>query len=450
MSERRAVVWSEGLLLTPQHLQQSDRAFHHLVAQRLRMAQPFDSGLSRLVLDADAVRNGRIVLSAAAGVLPDGTPFALPDDDPLPPERAIEGHFDARQDSIIVRLGLPSDSASRGLLGEAPAPGAPGARYAADTSELPDANTGQGARPVEVQRRHFRILFPDDAIGEHDSLPVAEVVRTAEGGYALRDSFVPPSLAIGASDALMRQLRTVLEMLIGKSSTLSDMRRQRGGAADFASSDAANFWMLHSVNAFIPALSHALAHRRAHPEAVYLTLVSLAGELCTLSVDQHPRDLPTYDHNDPRATFTAVQESLSRLLETVVPTRATRIDLEAKGGGMYVGRLPDPRLVEPGCVLYLGVRADLEEQRLASEMPGKLKVASLDKIDFLIANALRGVPLVYQRIPPASLPVKSSYLYFQLEAIGDAWETVRAAKNVAVYVPPDVPNPALELLGLRD
>ena len=113
-------------------------------------------------------------------------------------------------------------------------------------------------------------------------------------------------------------------------------------------------------------------------------------------------------------------------------------------------RLPDPRLVEPGCALYLGVKADLEEQRLASEMPGKVKVASLDKIDFLIANALRGVPLVYQRIPPASLPVKSSYLYFQLEAVGDAWETVRAAKNVAVYVPPDVPNPALELLGLRD
>ena len=68
----------------------------------------------------------------------------------------------------------------------------------------------------------------------------------------------------------------------------------------------------------------------------------------------------------------------------------------------------------------------------------KVKIASLDKIDFLIANALRGVPLLYQRVAPPSLPVKGSYLYFQLDPNGDAWETVRAAKNVALYVPPDI------------
>jgi type VI secretion system protein ImpJ len=442
-------VWSEGLLLTPQHFQQADRSFRHLLAQRFRAASNFDWGLTRLVIDGDAVRNGRIVVTQAAGVLPDGTPFSLPDDDPLPPERAIDGHFDARQDMITVRLGLPSESASRALLGDAPAPGGAGARYVADTAELPDANTGQNARPLEVQRRHFRVLFPDESVGEHDSLPIAEVTRTSEGGYALRDTFIPPSLALGASDALVRLLQNVREMLIGKSTNLGDMRRQRGGAADFASSDAVNFWMLHSVNAFVPALSHALSHRRAHPEEVYLILVSLAGELCTLSADQHPRDLPVYQHDDLAATFSALQAIIPKLL-VIESMRASRIELQHKGAGMYVGHLNDPRLVEPGMGLYLGVRADLEEQRMAVDLPGKVKIASIDKIDFLIANALRGVPLRYQRVAPASLPIKGSYLYFQLDPVGDAWETVRAAKNIAVYVPPDVPSPSVELLGLKE
>jgi predicted component of type VI protein secretion system len=57
---------------------------------------------------------------------------------------------------------------------------------------------------------------------------------------------------------------------------------------------------------------------------------------------------------------------------------------------------------------------------------------------------------VYQRVPPPSLPIKSSYLYFQLDPNGEAWETVKSAKNVAVYVAPDVVNPSLELLGLRE
>ena len=75
MSERRPVVWSEGLLLTPQHFQQADRAMRHLVAQRFRMAHSFDWGLAHLSIDAEAIRNGRVVLTGASGVLPDGTPF---------------------------------------------------------------------------------------------------------------------------------------------------------------------------------------------------------------------------------------------------------------------------------------------------------------------------------------------------------------------------------------
>jgi len=450
VSEHRPVVWSEGLLLSPQHFQQWDRAVQHFVAQRFRAAHSFDWGLTRLELDREALKNGRVSLTAAAGVLPDGTPFALPDDDPLPPQRSIEGHFEAKQDAITLFLGLPSAAASRAQLGESPAGGAAGARYAADTAELPDDNTAQNARPLEVQRRHFQVLFPDDAIGEHDHLPVAEIVRASEGSYALRDVYVPPCLSIGASESLGRMLRVIHEMLIAKSTVLGDQRRQRGGIADFSAQDTANAMLLYTVNARIPALSHALAHRDAHPEGVYLELMEMAGQLSAFSDKMHPRDLPVYDHRGLTQTFARLEAMLRDLLEIQPVDKATRIVLEPKGAGMHVGRISDERLLGPGAGIYLGVRADVEEQRLAAELPGKIKIASLDKIDFLIANALRGVPLLYQRVPPPSLPVKGSFLYFQLDPNGDAWETVRAAKNVAIYVPPDIPGVSLEMLGLRE
>jgi type VI secretion system protein ImpJ len=449
VSERRPVVWSEGLLLTPQHLQQNDRALRHLVAQRFRMAQGFDWGLTRLAIDADAVRNGRVALTAAAGVLPDGTPFALPDDDPLPAQRAIEGHFDTGADALPVYLGVPAASASRPQLGAAPAPGAPGPRYDADTAELPDDTTAQSARPVEVQRRHFRLLFPDDALGEHDHVPVAEVVRTPEGGHALRDAYVPPCLTLGASEALLRQVGVVRELLVAKSTFLGDQRRQRGGVADFAAQDTANAMLLYTVDARIPALSHALLHRAAHPEDVYLELMELAGQLCAFTDKLHPRDLPAYDHRALTATFAKVEAVLRDLLDIQPVDKAMRIPLEDMGDRRWVGRITDERMLAPDTGLFLGVRADVEEQRLAASVPAKIKIASLDMIDVLIANALPGVPLIYQRVPPQSLPIKGSFLYFQLDPRGDAWDTVRNARSIAVYVPPDVPGVQLEMLGLR-
>lgn len=450
MSERRPVVWSEGLLLTPQHFQQNDRALRHLVAQRFRMARGFDWGLAALNIDAEAVKNGRVVIGAASGVLPDGTPFALPDDDPVPPQRSVEGRFQAKDDALTLYLGITAPGAARPQLGEGVAAGAAGPRFAAEAFEVADDNTAQNARPVDVQRRHFQILFPDDAIGDHDALPFAEVTRTSEGGFALRDAYVPPCIAIGASEALMRQLRSIHEMLIGRSSTLGDQRRQRGGIADFSAQDTANAMLLYTVNGRIPALSHALLHRSAHPEDVYLELAALAGELCAFSDKAHPRDLPAYDHRNLSVTFARMGDVLRDLLDIQPVDKASRIVLESKGAGMWTGRIVDDRLVGTGYGLFLGVRADQEEQRLAAELPAKVKIASLDKIDFLIANALRGVPLIWQRVPPASLPIKNSYLYFQLDPQGDAWETVRAAKNVAIYVPPDVPNVSLEMLGLKD
>ena len=450
MSERRPVVWSEGLLLTPQHFQQNDRAMRHLLAQRMRMAHGFDWGLSRIALDAEAVRNGRIVLTTAEGVLPDGTPFALPNDDPLPPPRALEGHFPSQLDALPIHLGVPGASGSRAQLGSPAAPGAAGPRFAADTAELPDDNTGQNGRPLEVQRRHFQVLFPDDALGEYDALPIAEVVRTADGGYALRGECIPPCLCIGASEHLMRLVNSVYDVLVQRSSSLGDQRRQRGTIADFGSQDTANAMLLFTVNARIPLLAHAMLHRGMHPEDLYVELMELAGELCTFSNDVHPRDLPRYDHRALTQTFQATEEIVRKLVEPSIVDRSTRVPLEHKGAGLWTGRIADERLVGPGTVLYLGVRADVEEQKLAVEAPIKVKIASLDKIDFIIANALRGVPLTYQRVPPPTLPIKSSFLYFQLDPKGDAWETVRAAKTIGVYLPPDITNASLELLGLRD
>ena len=80
MGWENRVVWSEGLFLQPQHLQQQDRYLERLVRASTGGMRPFAWGLTQLEVDADLLSLGKFALRTVAGILPDGTPFLVPGD----------------------------------------------------------------------------------------------------------------------------------------------------------------------------------------------------------------------------------------------------------------------------------------------------------------------------------------------------------------------------------
>ena len=84
MSAHNKVVWSEGLFLQPQHFQQQDRYFERFIEARCQALIPHSWGFTEIEFERDLLSIGKLALRRAAGVFPDGTPFRMPDDDPLP------------------------------------------------------------------------------------------------------------------------------------------------------------------------------------------------------------------------------------------------------------------------------------------------------------------------------------------------------------------------------
>src|SRR5262245_43452149 len=84
MSWHSKVLWSEGLFLRPHHFQQGDRYVEHLVDGRTRHVTPYPWGFSHLEIDLDLSQQSKFSVRRAAGVMPDGTPFDIPGDSPLP------------------------------------------------------------------------------------------------------------------------------------------------------------------------------------------------------------------------------------------------------------------------------------------------------------------------------------------------------------------------------
>src|SRR5690554_8121348 len=72
------VIWSEGLFLRPQHLQQQDRYFDYQIRRRIQLLEPYGWGFQVLELDENLLQLGKVALTRAAGSLSDGTMVRLP------------------------------------------------------------------------------------------------------------------------------------------------------------------------------------------------------------------------------------------------------------------------------------------------------------------------------------------------------------------------------------
>ena len=110
MRAAHKVVWTEGLLMAPQHMQQQDLYYEALLCDRLDAVDPFNWGVLRIELDKKALSSNQVQLATFKGVLPDGVVLALDGKHAeLPPSRMIGDHFPHTQQSLDVYLGLPDE-----------------------------------------------------------------------------------------------------------------------------------------------------------------------------------------------------------------------------------------------------------------------------------------------------------------------------------------------------
>jgi type VI secretion system protein ImpJ len=452
MRRRHRVVWTKGMFLTPQQFQTQDQFFEDSIQFRWAASQFANWGVTELDIDSEALGNSLFRLAKCAGIMPDGEPFDMPDTDDLPPSRSLAEHFPPARDSVDVYLGIPEirprarNVTIPGTSGSE-APGAlPSTRYLAETRAFTDENSGADEKPVQVARRLFRILFEDEYRDGFSTLRIAQVTRNAAGIPILHPRFVAPCLNLGSSSYLNMMLRRQIEILAAKSATLSGPRRQRGKiTAEFSPSETANFWLLHTVNSYLPELKHIWKVRKGHPEAAYLAMLRLAGALSTFSLEARPENLPDYDHNDLGRCFTLLDQNIRDLMETVIPSKFVSVPLQVRDRFIWSGAVTEDQYFRES-QFYLAVSAKMGLDDVIRKVPQLVKISSTDDIQHLIRNALPGLPLRHVPVPPPAIPIKLDNQYFALNQGGELWNAMMLSRQVAVHVPGEIVEPKMELL----
>lgn len=442
MKNLSRVVWSEGMYLGPHHFQLQNRYFEDAI-QFVTSQLWFESwGLAGAALDEEALRNGTLVLLHARGIFPDGLTFHMPECDPLPEARRVKDEFPPARDSALVMLAIPPLRVD----GANCTSDASDTRYREETRMLRDETSGRDEQPVRLGRKNIRLLLDFEPAGDAVTLPVARVMRDGAGGFQVDSTYIPPCIDIVASERLREITKRLLGILEDKSNTLSAAKSQSGRSwADYATTDIARFWMLHSIHAAIPPVQHLLATRRGHPEELYRELARLAGALCTFAMEAHPEEVPRYDHRNLDECFGDLDKMIRRLLETILPTNCISIPLNKVKDYFWGAEIKDQRVLDRSRWVF-AIESKAGEAEVIRRTPALVKICSVRFVEELVKRALPGLSLTHMQIPPSAIAVRADTQYFGVSRGGPCWDSIVQTRQVGLYVPGDLPEPRIELL----
>ncbi|HEX5462147.1 MAG TPA: type VI secretion system baseplate subunit TssK [Steroidobacteraceae bacterium] len=443
MSEKNRIVWSEGLFLRPQHFQQQERYLEDYVQGRVGTLRPDAWGLVELEIERDLLAIGKLALRRARGVFPDGTPFAMPDSDPLPPPLEVGTQLRDQ----VVHLAIPLTRAGATLAAR-PNGSADVTRYRSLDHQVRDVMSDVASVvDLEVAALNARLMPQSEPAEDFAQIPVAHVVECrADKQVVLDDRFIPTVLACTVAPRLATFLAELQGLLHQRGEALAAraVASGRGGAAEIA-----DFLMLQTINRYEPVVTHLAATSRCHPEDLYRLGLEIAGDLATLTASaRRPAQFPGYRHDALRASFEPLMQALRGSLSVVLEQNAIPIPLAQKKFGISVGAVPDRTLFD-SAVFVLAARADMQTEEFRRRFPQQLKIGPVEKIRDLVNLQLPGIGIQAMPVAPRQIPYHAGFAYFELDRQGELWRALKTSGGIAIHQSGEFPGLAVEFWAIR-
>ncbi|MBN9454863.1 MAG: type VI secretion system baseplate subunit TssK [Bosea sp.] len=442
MSWYSKVVWSEGLFLRPHHFQQNDRYLENLLESRVRTISPYPWGFSVLEIDRDLAQQSRIGLRRAAGVMPDGTPFALPDNSPLP--AAIEVPENAA--GQIVWLSLPLAAANTREVEDTLNGSA--SRYVPANEMLIDSTASlRTEEEIDVAHPRLTLELRKTSKAGYVGLALGRILEVRDRAILFDEKFAPPVLVCSAYPVIEGWLDRVIGWIDNK---LEELARYAADPTAGGGLQSADYFVLQLLNRNIPVLKHMRRSRFIHPERLFSTFLALAGELATFTTaERRARDYPPYDHDDLENCFAPVVRDIQDFLSANLGRRAIRLEIVERAQNAFMSTIRDRSLVR-NATLVLEVAARRPLTEIQAQFPQLFKIGPNTKMNEIVHAHLPGINLVHLPTPPPQIRALTDHVYFYLDRTSPLWPEFSTASSIGMHFSGDWPDLELELWAVLE
>ncbi len=402
------VIWQEGMLLRPQHLQHNDRYYHQQL-NRSRLLGSDAWGFLSLEVDVQYLNLGKVVVTQASGVLPDGSLFELSGAmEPL----VLQVPANAAGQAIYLALPLATHHQ---IEARRPEQRDVLTRYVAYETEIGDSNAGADSRcQINCARPDLRLVVGEDANDPfYVKLQVAQVLdSTREGGVRLDTDFVPTFIYLQGAGYVASCVKEVVSLLATRGDAIA-ARIQGNGTA--AGAQVGDLLMLQLINRVELTLRHYLSQPQVRPEALFRELLSVLGELSTFATDNKRAQLDVhYRHRDQGASFRGLMGGIRTVLSLVLEQHAIELTLQPRQYGVLVCPVSDLKLLGTATFI-LAATAQCDSEELRHRLPAHLKIGTVERIRELVNLHLAGIKVKPLPVAPRQIPFHAGKTYFMLE-----------------------------------
>ena len=314
--ENRPLLWSEGMLLTPQHFQQNDLYWSEQMGHLMGQLRPHYWGLLALELDQARLADAEVVVTRLHCVTPDGLVVhhdSTAGDPPLTVDLKQVARFASEGLPVRVYLAVPGRSAARGGDGRTSRRFAP-----AEGGEVADYNTGEG--PVEINRLRpcLELWAGEVPPPRYSSMALCELTKVS-GNTVGFTAYQPPLLRLGASRAfgengLERRVKEAIAAVRRKTRELCGRPDPEDTSVGIHPSYRK---AILAVAAALPPLEVLVESGTAHPFDLYLALAHQMGQLSAITANPLPRTPRAYDHDDVEPGFNELLGTVEGVLKSI-------------------------------------------------------------------------------------------------------------------------------------
>jgi predicted component of type VI protein secretion system len=403
------VAWKEGMALSQQHLQQSDKFLLKHVKNVSGLPKGMHFGFGKLALEDDLIKDGQFAFKECEAVFPSGISFIDYENKSTEIKaRNFAQIFDKSLNSLEVFLALDLNKPVEFSENT-------DSRFKVVWENYSDLYSAEDSVQMPVSFPMPVIVFGGESLDGKEFLPVARISRTLQGSFETDKNFYPPLICVNACEHFSQKLGFFYALLQSRIENISHSKEL----------------LLRDLKS-LRAVLGTMQTEGVLPFQIFCEIAKFL---------QEPFN---YNHAEFNYSFGKIFAKLNEFLLQEKKAGILQKRISKDGSNSFSANLSDLE-ISPVSSVWIAVESKLSPEEAVKFMAMQLKIAPKSKLSGVVVSATHGINCVHSIVPKTIQEMPGTY-YFKLQTDSSLWRNLCEEKEIGIYAPIALQINSIDLL----